>query len=447
MALSLLRSAAKGVGSALVRPMALAPRMYSTTAEKPQDVVLVGGGIMGLNIAYQIKRRSPEINVTILEQAGGLGNGSSGYSTGFLRAFYSFDETMQVALDGIDAYKNWSAYTGNDKSTTTFTPTGALWMLGYDKCKNEAMAKRLLDHGVHSTVLDEDDFKKRFPLFSTEPFPEFNEEGDLLEKDYGTFSALHEEGPGHVDSNAALDDSLEMCQRMGVNVKFNSKVDEFIVEGDKATGVKMADGSTINAGLVINAAGPWCNKLSGRAGLDFPITVNPTRIHVGHKWIDGDYLDMPFVADGWGGSGIYFMPRRNNKQLVFGSVAHRFESEVVDPDDYDTSLDPDFKQDYLNCLHHRLPGLPVGGEIVGFSHMYSVAEQDVHPIIGPTKIDNLWVCNGFSGHGFKLAPAIGSMVAQKITGLKLDTWETDVDVKFFDPYRKPLTMEVVTHFA
>eukprot|EP00854_Cymbomonas_tetramitiformis_P001487 gene1487-2114_t len=402
---------------------------------------------MALNTAYQLKRRSPDMNVTILEQAPGLGNGSSGYSTGFLRAFYSFDQTMQTALDGIDAYKNWEAYTNNDKATMRFTPTGALWMLGYDKCKNDAMKKRLADHGVQSSVLDESDFKKRFPLFSTEPFPEFTEEGDVIEKDYGEFSALHEEGPGHVDSNAALDDSLEMCRRAGVNVRFNSKVEKVIVENEVATGVKMVDGTSISAGVVVNAAGPWCNKISGPAGLEFPITVSPTRIHVGHKWIDGDYLDMPFVADGWGGSGIYFMPRRNNKQLVFGSVAHRFESEIVDPDDYDTSLDPDFRQDYLNCLHHRLPDLPVGGEIVGFSHMYSVAEQDVHPIIGETKVKNLWVCNGFSGHGFKLAPAIGSMIAQKLTGLKLDTWDTDVPVEFYDPYRKPLTMEVVTHFA
>jgi len=53
-------------------------------------------------------------------------------------------------------------------------------------------------------------------------------------------------------------------------------------------------------------------------------------------------------------------------------VAHRFESEVVDPDDYNTSLDPDVKQDYLNCLFHRMPTLPRDGEIVGFSSMYTV---------------------------------------------------------------------------
>ena len=100
-------------------------------------------------------------------------------------------------------------------------------------------------------------------------------------------------------------------------------------------------------------------------------------------------------------------------------VAHRFESEIVDPDNYNTALDPDVKQDYLNCLFHRLPGLDKvrsdqirsdqirdqrivvlpdrilpylivsdlkGGEIVGFSSMYTVNQDDVHPMIGETKV-------------------------------------------------------------
>ena len=134
----------------------------------------------------------------------------------------------------------------------------------------------------------------------------------------------------------------------------------------------------------------------------------PTRIQVGHKALpdDEDLLSLPFVAD----SDIYFMPRRKNKQLVFGSVAHRFESEiVVRPEELNTALDPDVKADYLGCLAHRLPTLPMSGSIQGFSHMYTVNQDDVHPVVGPSaKYPNYFLCNGFSGHGFKLAPAIGS---------------------------------------
>ena len=208
----------------------------------------------------------------------------------------------------------------------------------------------------------------------------------------------------------------------------------------------------------MNCAGPWFGKLvcagpdgrpvaAGSAGVGTSTEMLPTRIHVGHKHVEGDYLDLPFVADGWGDSGIYFMPRAGNNQLVFGSVAHRFESEIVDPDDYNDALDPDVKQDYLNCLFHRLPGLETSGEIVGFSSMYTVNQDDVHPVIGESNVPGLWACNGFSGHGFKLAPAVGSLVAQQITGLKTDAWETSVAHDFMGPGREPLTLKVKTHFA
>lgn len=85
-------------------------------------------------------------------------------------------------------------------------------------------------------------------------------------------------------------------------------------------------------------------QLNAPANVTCSTEMLPTRIQVGHKHVEGDFLDLPFVADSWGNSGVYFMPRKQNKQLVFGSIAHRFESEIVNPDNYNQSLDPEFKQ-------------------------------------------------------------------------------------------------------
>ena len=72
-------------------------------------------------------------------------------------------------------------------------------------------------------------------------------------------------------------------------------------------------------------------------------------------------------------------------------MAHRFESETLDePDECNAALDPDVKQDYLNCLFHRLPGLETSGEIVGFSSMYTVNQDDVHPMIGEVLLQVAW---------------------------------------------------------
>jgi len=432
-------------------------RLFSSTSFQPAkqaDVCIAGAGIMGMNIAYQLKRRDPTLHVVILERAPALGYGSSGYSTGFLRAFYSFDHTMELALDGIHAYRNWGDYTQlGDQAEAFFTETGALWMLGKTREGNQGLVDRLNKFNVGCDMMDADDIRKRFPALSTEPFPEIDDEsGEFVEKDWGELTAVFERGCGHMDSSACLRDIYAACVREGIQFRFNTRVKEFTKGSgaDKVDGVTLMDGTTVSAGAVLNCAGPWFQQLNGQAGVTTSTEMLPTRIQVGHKSLpdDEDLLGLPFVADFWGASGIYFMPRRQNKQLVFGSIAHRFESEVVDPDNYNESLDPDVKQDYLNCLFHRLPSLPQFGEIQGFSHMYTVNQDDVHPVIGASKeYSNLFLCNGFSGHGFKLAPAVGSLVSQQILGSKTARWETSIPLEFMAPHRTPLKLEVKTHFA
>lgn len=83
-----------------------------TYRDNTADVVVCGAGIMGLNVAYQMKCCDPKLKVVVYERERCLGHGSSGWSTGFMRAYYSNQNTMQLAVDGIKAYKNWREYTG-----------------------------------------------------------------------------------------------------------------------------------------------------------------------------------------------------------------------------------------------------------------------------------------------------------------------------------------------
>ena len=429
----------------------------SASAGEKADVVICGGGIMGLNIAYQLKSRDAGMRVVVLEKAPALGHGSSGWSTGFMRAFYSVDETMRLALDGIRAYKNWADYTGIKQPRAYFTETGALWMLGKTKCQNEAMKARLAQFGVESDILDEQGIKAKYPTMNTDPYPQYNfETGEIVETDWGPNSALYEHGCGHLDSSSCLEDMLEACQREGVEVHFNTAVGAVMQEGGKATGVQLADGRVIHTSSVVNCMGPWFNYLNKTVGIETSTTMLPTRIQVGHVNIETeDLLSLPFLADSYGASGVYCMPRRANKQLVFGSIDHRFESEIVENvDEYPTHLDKDVEQDYLSCLLHRIPTLPASGKVIGFSHMYTVNQEDVHPVIGESALKGFFLCNGFSGHGFKLAPAVGSMVAQQIVGTKaaagtrIAEWETNVPLDYLGASRQPLNLGgKLTHFA
>lgn len=85
-------------------------------------------------------------------------------------------------------------YTGlGPAAEAKFTPTGALWMLGKPQAENVAMVARLAKFGVEAQVMDADAVQAKWPVLDTTPYPEFNPTtGELVEKDHGAFSAVHE---------------------------------------------------------------------------------------------------------------------------------------------------------------------------------------------------------------------------------------------------------------
>ncbi len=184
---------------------------------------------------------------------------------------------------------------------------------------------------------------------------------------------------------------------------------------ERVTGVTLADGTTISADLVVNAAGPWCNRLNELAGVDLRWTLTPTRVQTVYRSWPSELGRLPIGADV--STGIYFRPESGGQQVLVGSVLAEDEEEIVaDPDDFKRVPDADFTEMKLAAFHHRIPGLEPRGEISGIAGLYTINREDVHPVVGPTGRDGFWVANGFSGHGFKLAPAIGSMVAQAVSG-------------------------------
>ena len=92
----------------------------------------------------------------------------------------------------------------------------------------------------------------QFPLISPEPLPQFNDNGDIESQELGEFSAVYEHGCGHIDSSTCLDDLLAACRRDGINVRFNERVEAFVlaVDGGKCIGVRIAGtGEVVSAGV------------------------------------------------------------------------------------------------------------------------------------------------------------------------------------------------------
>jgi glycine/D-amino acid oxidase-like deaminating enzyme len=75
--------------------------------------------------------------------------------------------------------------------------------------------------------------------------------------------------------------------------------------------------------------------------------------------------------------------------------------------------------------------------VTGIAGLYTINRTDVHPVVGPSGVDGYWLANGLSGHGFKLAPMIGSMVAQALTGERAP-FDTDVPMSLLAVDREPI---------
>ncbi|MDJ0653334.1 MAG: FAD-dependent oxidoreductase [Xanthomonadales bacterium] len=409
-----------------------------------RDIVIVGAGIIGLSIAWQLARRSG-LKITVLEKGAGIGEGSTGASSAICRHRYTLDDMVLLARDGINAYRNWQDFTRLSDPAAEFHNEGVLWMPGDDATWADQEHERMNQIGIATEVLDSQGMAERFPALNNCTITPDTETGQEHEcNDNGR--NLFEVDGGYVDPVLATQDLLNASRAAGVDVRFRAAVDSVSLGGGKVSGVKLASGDEISAPLVVNAAGPWCMGLYQSVELDIGWPLDPVRIQIVYRdrppELEGH---IPITADM--GGGIYFRTQNRGAQLLVGSVLEEDEEEVVsDPDQFQTETDHEFEMVKLHLLHHRLPTLSYSSRIRGYCGLYTVNRADQHPILGPTPVDGLWAANGFSGHGFKLAPAVGGMLAAAITGNASD-YDPEVGMDLFSFDRQPIKIDTRSALA
>ena len=152
--------------------------------------------------------------------------------------------------------------------------------------------------------INDPDIKETVSIPSSSPArPAMHGQANQQKMRNGTHTHTHTDTHTHTHTHA----QSELCAQTSVS-------------GDSSSTTPALQ---VNGGTVVNASGPWFQALCDSVGVTCSTTSLPTRIQVGHKMIPKEYHNLPFTADGWGASGIYFMPRAANGQLIFGSVAHR----------------------------------------------------------------------------------------------------------------------------
>ena len=119
----------------------------------------------------------------------------------------------------------------------------------------------------------------------------------------------------------------------------------------------------------------------------------------------------------------YFRPEGSDLTLV----GNGNREEEADPDAYNPRASMDYVQDVWSRLAKRIPGIEDAEYFTGYAGLYT-STPDLHPVMDRVDgIDGLYICTGFSGHGFKLSPAVGIVMAELILD-NLDSRETSIDI-------------------
>ena len=173
--------------------------------------------------------------------------------------------------------------------------------------------------------------------------------------------------------------------------------------------VKTSKGE-IDSPIVVNAAGTWGDRIGRMAGLEIPMTVCRHKINF-IAWPQEALRPHPLVYDFV--TNIYTRPETGGLILV-GLLDSEEVNDRADPDGYQEGVAFDETLDALSRAARRFPVLERGSVAKGYAGCFDVT-PDWHPILDKAGPEGFYVAVGFSGHGFKLSPAVGEMMAELIT--------------------------------
>lgn len=354
------------------------------------DAVIVGGGIMGCATAFELAGRG--LKVALLEKDA-VGAGSTGRSSAIVRQHYSNELTARMALYGLRVFQEFGERVGGECG---FRRTGFVVLVpARDRAaldENLALQRRV---GVRTERLSPEALGKLLPWAET---------ADVA-------AAAYEPESGYADAHFTVGAYAGAARRRRAAILQGREVTGIRFEGGTVVGVDTPD-ERFHAPVVVNCAGPWAARVAALAEGRLPI--NACRVQVAVLRRPAGYeAPHPVVTDFV--HATYFRPETGDLTLV-GLVDPSEAEAVVDPDAYAEHVDADFVSEVGGRFVLRCPPMELAGSTGGFAGLYAVT-PDWHPIVDEVPPGSgCFVCAGFSGHGFKLGPAVGVMAADLVTG-------------------------------
>ncbi len=353
------------------------------------DAIIIGAGIMGCSAAFQLAQRG--LRVAVLEKEN-IGAGSTGKSSAIIRQHYSNELTARMALYSLRAFQDSQKLLGD---ACGFTQTGFIALAAAkDRVGLEANVALQRKAGIRTELLSPEALREIMPGLET---------ADVA-------AAAYEPEAGYADPHLTVNAYANAARRLGAKVFLGAPVVGLRFTGETVVGLDTPN-ERFDAPLIVNCAGPWGARVAAMSGVIAPINACRAQVATFRRPA-GQEAPHPVVGDFI--YGTYFRPETGNLTLA-GLIDPEEANAVVDPDDYNELHDDDFVLEAGQRLIRRYPAMEQSEVTGGYAALYAIT-PDWHPIVDevPPR-SGFFICAGFSGHGFKLGPAVGVMVADMLT--------------------------------
>lgn len=374
------------------------------------DVVIIGGAVTGSSAAYHLAA-DPAFGgrVLVLEKDPTYQHSASALSAASIRQQFSSAVNVLISLHGIAFLREIGERLAVDgeKPSVDLHEGGYLFLAtGAGRDVLAANHRLQASFGADIAFLEPDALAARFPWLAVD---------DLSAGCFGL------SGEGWFDGYGLMQAFRRKARSLGVEYRAAAAAG-IEVSGGRVTGVRLADGEVIPCGAVVNAAGSGGRAIAASAGVDIPIAVKKRMIYT-FRCAD-PVPGCPLLIDP---TGVYVRPEGD------GFLCGTSPPPDRDPDfDGDYTVEWDLFEDIVwPTLAARVPAFERIRPGRAWAGTYDMCSFDHNVLLGaPSEVPNLYLANGFSGHGLQQSPAVGRGLAELIAHgrfLTLDLSELSPD--------------------
>ncbi len=360
--------------------------------------VIIGGGVVGCSLAYHLARGGMR---PLLLERGELGGGSTGRCAGGVRQQFSTAVNVRVSRLSRAMLERFPEEIG---------VSAELRQIGYLLlASTEAEAAQFARNVRVQRAAGLREVELLDVAGALELVPELRA-GDLVAATWCPTDGLA--GPNEVTLGYAA-----AARRHGARVLEDIAVTGIDLEGDAVAAVCTTRGRVATP-VVIDCAGPHAAEVARLAGVAVPVT--PFRRHIFLTETFALSRPVPMTVDFH--TSFYLHPEGDG--LLLGM------SDPDEPASFDTSVAWDFLEHLIEHATWRLPALERTAIRTGWAGLYEMS-PDHQGIVGEAPgRPGLWLCCGFSGHGFMHGPAIGHLLAERLLG-----GSPEIDLTPYSPER------------